>query len=229
MKEIKIKAIEKIVTYQGEGFDAGERMLLIRTKNCDRVVEAKSPCEFCDTLKKMQTGKEEEHSLDELQQVLYSEYAGLLITGGEPTFSYHFQDTLDMLTYLDYRFANVESNGFALDELIRLAPSYKNIRYVFSPKIFSDDDLRKAIKTIVNVGYLPNLLFKIVIEKNENKHLNLFLNYLLKQKNFNDRIYLMPEGKTGEEIIKNSKKCISLCDLYKVNFSSRDHVIYNFA
>ena len=48
MNEVGINLIENIITWQGEGPDCGQRMLLLRFKECDRV-EEKRPCPWCYT------------------------------------------------------------------------------------------------------------------------------------------------------------------------------------
>ena len=57
---------------------------------------------------------------------------------------------------------------------------------------------------------------------------NRFLDFLTEIKFNNNRIFLMPEGKTREELINNSPKVFDVAEKYKTNFSSRDHIIYGF-
>ena len=53
--------------------------------------------------------------------------------------------------------------------------------------------------------------------------------YILKLINFdNHRIFLMPEGTTKEEILAHAPIVFDAAEKYKVNFTSRDHIIYNF-
>ncbi len=47
-----VRAIEVFITYQGEGPDSGQRMLLVRYKRCNR------NCPWCDTEVKMRISHE---------------------------------------------------------------------------------------------------------------------------------------------------------------------------
>lgn len=213
-----IKAIETINTFQGEGINSGQRMLLIRFKYCNK------NCPYCDTKIKMMNSIEASYSLEELQNFIDEKNTGILVTGGEPTIKQHFDDTVKLLNHLKYPIANVESNGHKLIELIN--ETYKNnIVYVYSPKIFTKTELHDELaksKVLSNCG---NVVFKIVYQYND-----LIKDYLtsLSILDVHSRVFLMPEGKTKEEIFKNASAVFDACEKYRFNFSSREHVIYNF-
>ena len=42
------------------------------------------------------------------------------------------------------------------------------------------------------------------------------------------RVWLMPEGATKEELLHNAPDTLDACEKYLMNFSSRQHVIYGF-
>ena len=66
---------------------------------------------------------------------------------------------------------------------------------------------------------------KVVAENNE-----LITEYLtfLYQLKINNKVYLMPQGKTRKDLIKNSPITFDLAEEFNMNFSSRDHIIYEF-
>ena len=217
-----VKLIECSNTWQGEGPDTGKRMLLTRFKYCNK------SCNFCDTQVRMRTSLELEIKLKSIQYELNKNKLGLLITGGEPTFSEHFEDTVKMLNELDYNVANVETNGFRLEELIKKVDKNKNIKYIYSPKAQTDNELEENIKLFNNISSLESVFYKIVVGDGiYGKYTNKFLEYI-EDKNVNDRLYLMPLGTNREELIKNSAKVFDTAEKFKCNFSSRQHIIYEF-
>ena len=216
--------IEKIITYQGEGSDTGKRVLMIRFKHCNK------NCIWCDTKDKMMNTEEINIDIEEIQDIIDKEFVGLMITGGEPTLpGEQFNSTLSMLTKLRFPFANVETNGYKLDELITMVDATNhsnNITYSYSPKIFNSTDYIHELKNIEKFKDNPNIYYKIVYEK-ENTFLpslfNEFVNY-----NIRDRVYIMPKGTKHYEMIENTPYIFDICEQYKFNFSSRIHIVFNF-
>lgn len=223
-----VKLIEAFVTYQGEGPDTGKRMMILRFKRCNR------RCSWCDTLTKMEVSMETEYKLKDIQKEILSNAAGIMITGGEPTFNSkendNFSQTVSLLTKLNYTVANVETNGYKLIDLI---DKIKNLdesifhftKFVYSPKLFTNADLSKAIEITEEVKDYPFVFFKIVYDPfllTED-----FLRFL-QEKKINERIFLMPEGKTKEKLLSNAQLTLEACERYKFNFSSRQHIIFDF-
>jgi len=66
---------------------------------------------------------------------------------------------------------------------------------------------------------------KVVAE--DKKFVHDYLKFLTSF-NINDRVYLMPEGKTKDDLVNNSPCVFDMCEKYKFNFSSREHIIYGF-
>jgi len=214
-----VKLIECINTFQGEGPDTGKRILLCRFKYCNM------KCYFCDTLVKMRVLQEATHKLSDLQKVMDEQKTGILVTGGEPTISKHFNELLLMLNSLVYSFCNVETNGHRLLELIPKVNPDKNIKFIYSPKIFNVSDYKKEFKRTTELLKYPNVYFKIVFEDTDN--IRSYLNQLEKF-DINQRVFLMPEGVTREELLKNAPIVFDAAEKYKFNFSSRTHLIYDF-
>jgi len=71
----------------------------------------------------------------------------------------------------------------------------------------------------------PNVYFKVVYE--ERSLIKAYLGFLAGL-NVNQRVYLMIEGVTRADLIKNSGAVFDACEEYNFNFSSRDHIIYGF-
>jgi len=227
MSDIEIPIIENILTWQGEGVDSGHRMLLLRFKDCDRV-EEKRPCPWCDTLVKMRSSVQTRISLLEVQETLVKEKCGLMITGGEPLYHTNFQHTISLLN-LNYTVANIETNGCELPRFLSSVPMAKPWRLIFSPKFFNEEEYDKAVKTIdhvlLNNKLDKRIFFKVVAEDNE---LVRDLMYKLDSAGVNHRTFVMPQGKNLDELRKNAPLAFDMAEEFKLNFSSREHLIYGF-
>ena len=156
--------------------------------------------------------------------------SGILVTGGEPTVPKHYDDTRMLLALLDYPIANVESNGYNLEQLVKDVPGSKNIHFMYSPKIFSREDYDVAMEKTEYFMNFPNVYIKIVYE--EEALIKAYCGYvsgLLKDYPGNEhKVWLMPEGVTRADLIRNSTAVFDACERYRFNFSSRSHIIYGF-
>jgi len=214
-----VNLIECINTWQGEGIDTGQRMLLCRFKYCDR------HCSWCDTLVKMRAEQELEMPLSKLQDILDEQRTGLMITGGEPTYSNQLKQTITMLNDLTYPVANVETNGLDLLELIKEVDPGKNIHYSYSPKIFNDNDYDEALALSEILASNPKVFMKLVYANEEIVY--DFLKVVVKVFPSN-RIYLMPNGKNKETMFSNAQCVFDKAEEFKTNVSSRMHLVYDF-
>ena len=217
-----IRAVEILRTFQGE-ISIGQRVLLIRFKKCNR------NCYFCDTRLKLANLVEGEYTLKSIQKIITYENRGLLITGGEPLFDVNFDQTVSLLTELGYPFADVETNGCNLLRLYEATKDRDNIRYVYSPKDFyngnadklsSDEYIEKCIETIGD-----KLIFKII---NFDHKKTLQILDFLKDFNISQNVYLMPMGKTRDEVLEAMPMTIALSKQYGFNVTTRMHLIHNF-
>ena len=220
MKSVRL--IENFCSFQGEGPDSGKVMLILRFKKCNR------NCAWCDTKVKMRISNEANYPLSEIQEIVNERNAGLLITGGEPTFRENFNQTVALLNEIDYSSANVETNGLQLEKLIKQADYNGNIKFMYSPKIFTASDLREAMELTENVQNYTNVYFKIVFEDNELIH--SYLKFISNNKTImsTQRVYLMPEGATRVDMLRNAPAVFDACEKYKLCFSSRTHIMYGF-
>jgi organic radical activating enzyme len=239
-----MKFIEVFNTWQGEGPDVGKRMLLCRFKECDRVEKGIS-CNYCDTLIKMRVSLEADYTIDQISKPLFEEKLGLLITGGEPTYKDNLYDTIDLIrNFHTETLINVETNGYGLKNLFKGLEeehyfSSNGVKFILSPKMFDEDDvlfykdLVDFIETSLKYSFVYYKLVYMNGDWNQiNDYNDLFLQYLFENSKYKstlyDRIYLMPEGKTREELLQNAPIVFDKCEEWKVNFSSREHIIYGF-
>jgi 7-carboxy-7-deazaguanine synthase len=221
----KVTLIESFKTFQGEGPDAGRPMLILRFKECNK------RCQWCDTAVKMRISMEFEMSLENIQKQINENNCGILVTGGEPTFKKNFDQTLMLLNELKYPIANVETNGYNLfDLLMKVSILDKNIKFMYSPKIFSKVDLENEKKKIATFQDNVNVFLKVVYDKNYQELIDEFLAYVITLDNIvkDHRLYLMPEGVTRVDLLRNASIVFDACEKYKASFSSREHIIYSF-
>lgn len=219
MEKNQVKLIEFFRSFQGEGTDRGRSMIILRFKYCNK------NCSFCDTNVKMRISQEGIYNLEDIQKTINEYKCGILVTGGEPTIKRHFDETLLLLNSLEYPIANVETNGYDLVRLIPLADPEKLINYSYSPKIFTTKDLENEMNITEKLIKYPNVYFKVVYE--DRSLVKAYLGFLGGLE-VNQRVYLMIEGITRVDLIKNSGAVFDACEKYKFNFSSRDHIIYGF-
>lgn len=232
--EDKLKFIEVINTYQGEGPDSGRQMLLLRFKECDRVVNKKT-CPWCDTVVKMRVIEAGSYTLREVNKLVWKT-KGIMITGGEPLFKPNYQSTLDILYHCDFDIVNIETNGCTLVDFIahleenllfKQKIETNKIKIIYSPKIFNEEDYGIELVRTSHIISKRMVFIKLVIGKES----RLVEDYLNEVKDMNPRknqIWLMPEGTTRNDLIVHSGKVMDLCEEYECNFSSRNHIIYEF-
>jgi organic radical activating enzyme len=223
-----VKLIENFVSWQGEGPDSGRRMIILRFKTCNK------KCPWCDTSVKMRISAEAPYRLEDIQQQIYENQAGIMVTGGEPTVDRHFDECLALLNELTYPIANVESNGYKLSQLMGQVNPKKPVRYIYSPKIFNDEDYDKAVELATMFAYDRTVSIKLVYDGS--KLMEDYMEQLDKLFMTNssspflnsEKVWVMPEGTTGTNLIMNSSKVFDICEKYNFNFSSRNHIIYGF-
>lgn len=213
---------EALITIQGEGPDRGMRMLLLRYKYCNRI----PICRYCDTQYKIINSIEFELPFSEIQEIISEKKLGILCTGGEPFFNLNKVSTVNLINKTDAWLYNVETNGCELESALKEINKKKNVKFILSPKLFDKKDLVFYFDLVNKLVNDERVYIKLVYENSENN--NEFMNYLSEIKFPNERIYLMPEGVTIDKLIINSKIVIDAAEKFKVNFSSRDHIIYNF-
>jgi len=220
--------VEVANTWQGEGPFTGRQMLIARFKYCNR------HCQFCDTWIKMKSTQEGSYSINDLNKSLEKTKA-LMITGGEPTFNSkdkkinNLDQTILMLKYCNYQMVNIETNGYDLDNLcceIQKMTSDDDIKIIYSPKIFSEEDYQIEIEKTKRMIKKPYLYIKVVVDDGE--YSNKYIQEISKLTDDKGKIYLMPLGLTIEEIAKNWDKCIDMADDLNLNISTRMHIMNQF-
>jgi 7-carboxy-7-deazaguanine synthase len=223
-EEKTVSLIENFTSYQGEGPDSGRGMIILRFKTCNL------KCSWCDTSVKMRISAESPHRLSDIQKTIDETRSGIMITGGEPTVPKHLDEAVMLLNELKYPIANVESNGFNLNGMLKRSIQRGNIHFIYSPKIFNHDDLKAAIEKTEDFLDYDSVYVKIVYEDNSliTTYCEWLSNFIKGRSRFYNKVFLMPEGITRADLIKNSSKVFNACEHYRFNFSSRSHIIFDY-
>jgi len=228
--------VDLVTTYQGEGPNCGKRMTLVRFKYCNKA------CPFCDTQKMMKDVAEEKYSLKDVALHLNNSN-GLMITGGEPTLSNqrndncltNFHATITMLRELNYQWADVETNGFQLEELLTEIDTMNprnGINVSWSPKFISKFDYKTNISN-AELVYKTKIhrikpILKLVISKEDNEYKKFLydvVNYKIIPTAY---IYLMPLGVSYDEINDSMDECLKISSELSCNISSRLQILHKF-
>ncbi len=208
-------------TIQGEGPTQGKQVMFIRLAFCNL------SCTWCDTKYtwdwKNYDRAKEVHDMD-YQEVLekLTSCKSLVISGGEPTIQQKaLIPLLIELRKQDY-WVEVESNG-------TIVPQVEFLELVSqincSPKLSNSGDSReKRIKPVALATLVasPKVFFKFVIgTKTDIEEVWEYVKDYSIQPN---RVYLMPLGKTKDELVETTWMTKELARQHGFVFSSRLHV-----
>jgi hypothetical protein len=119
--------------------------------------------------------------------------------------------------------------------LISLVDPQKPVRFIYSPKIFNDDDYEVALD-FVNKVLINNNKVSMKLVYDGNRIMDDFMRHIdeifslssTSQFLNSEKVWVMPEGITSTNLIINSGKIFDICEKYNFNFSSRNHIIYGF-
>ena len=211
--------MEKIVRYseifesfQGEAQPLGERVLFIRLSGCNL------NCSFCDTKEKINIINEID--IDQLCDQI-SFYSTVVITGGEPLLQ------VDTITYLAILRPNItfyiETNGVLNPRgLIQL----KNVNFNISPKPDAKYHIHPKFKNVE----AKRKIYKFVIDPDEKVFLvNTELQDVIQQLPKRS-IYFMPLTTSLDKqmLLEEHASVAKIARKYKVNFSPRLHILFDF-
>ena len=209
---------------QGEGVNLGSPCIFLRLAGCNL------KCAWCDT--KYTWDWDKYKFEDEVVQLPVKTiidnikalpHQHLVVTGGEPLLQ---QKTLAKLTsHLSQIgfFIEVETNGTILPiETFAHTVSQWNI----SPKLAnSENDARQGYSLAVLrnfITYKGSYLKFVLKDPRDCAEVVNIVNQLGVNPN---RVYLMPEGTTREEISEKSKWISELCLVHGYNFTTRAHIL----
>lgn len=205
---MKIPIIERFKSIQGEGPEMGQPTTFVRVAGCNM----QPKCYFCDTNYSWIPNAEIvnmpiKELADSLQQTDH-----ITITGGEPTLYDKQLKELRKLLPKD-TWMSVETNG-----LIQTDVPYNAI--VVSPK-----KQKTNLEVLTNYAGMQQVDFKFVYERKQAK----WWEDVIKQTGISqDRVYIMPQGKTVNEQLQLMPEVMRYCSDKGFIFSPRLHILaYN--
>ena len=91
--------------------------------------------------------------------------------------------------------------------------------------MFEANEVDDAVNLVKWAVKHPNIYIKVVYyESRENFN---FVEKISKM-GINDRIYLMPQGCNRDELLKNTPFVLDAAEKFKVNISTRMHLMFDF-
>lgn len=206
-----MKICEIFESVQGEGRFAGTPSLFIRVYGCNL------RCETCDT-KYAYSGSFKEYTPMELVEIICkSKKKHVIWTGGEPLlYKKELLEVVELRIFTGKCF-HLETNGIIFsysipEEFYHITVSPKK----HYPKV---DKVIKFWKDYENVD------FKFVVgSSNWTWTLDEIRSVIDKFKLELDRIWLMPEGRTSEELRQFDKQIWEFCVEFGCNYSDRLHI-----
>lgn len=225
---------EIFYTIQGEGVSLGTPAIFVRLSLCNL------HCVWCDTpytwnwedtkFKHLDDKKYNKASnivtvgIDEIVDDISESHCELVVfTGGEPLLQQkELVQLFTILRGLGHKI-EVETNGTIVPsaELARLVT-----RFNVSPKLANSGNslkLRNRESAMSDLAGRLNTIFKFVIATEDDLQ---EVKALIDQYEIDpDVVYLMPEGRTDEEIRAKSIWLVDVCKQYQYKFSTRLHVL----
>jgi len=214
-------------TIQGEGVYLGQPAAFLRLKGCTL------NCVWCDTKEVWRQGNP--YTFTELFSLMFDsglteklhDSHHLVITGGSPLKQQERLVKFLEAFYMEFGFrpfVEIENECVLMpsSELISNVNCWNN-----SPKLSGSGmpfKVRYNSLVLGTLGALPNSWFKFVIQGEEDwkEILGYYLQTGLITK---DRIILMPEGVTEQEIAQKRRAVIDMAIRYGVRYTTREHII----
>ncbi len=240
MKLAKLNGKPEIFySIQGEGKSIGKPAIFIRLSLCNL------HCVWCDTdytwnwkstpfphVKDYQKGYQKYIKKDWIVEVSVTEIISeivdypckrIILTGGEPLMQQkELIPLVEALKKLDYTI-EVETNGTItpLQELDQHIDQYN-----VSPKLENSNNskrLREKTKAYTYFNANKRAVFKFVIDKQDDlEEIEMLIgNYKIAV----DKVYLMPQGTTGKQLMAKQQWLIEICKAKGYNYTDRLHIL----
>jgi organic radical activating enzyme len=221
----KIPIAETFLSIQAEGKSIGKPSIFVRVWGCN--LRCRFNGEACDTPYAVITEKDNAKMMN-MPELLsnirtYEPIKHIVWTGGEPMLYQEFIGQSMRLLFNEGYTSEIETNGTIFCEpLTRVAIDQFNI----SPKLKSSNQEEGYGNKRIN----DKILDTYPIDKSNFKFVVNSIDDIAEILTLHSRhnklpIYLMPQGMTREEIIKNAPYVVELCLKRNFNYSPREHII----
>lgn len=198
---METKINEIFLGIQGEGKTMGQPRLFIRFSGCNLF------CKYCDTKYHSQI-----NSTTDIQRILLKTQKYWCITGGEPLLQ---QDQiLTLINFYRPYWVEIETNGTiqASEELLKKVNLWN-----VSPKNKKDQVFSKIVTPILLQQKLKDFIVKLVYTED--------IDFIQSFWDHKERIYIMPQATTRQEIINKAPKLVDFCLIHNLRFCPRLHIL----
>jgi organic radical activating enzyme len=205
-----MQVCEIFYSIQGEGQEIGQPAIFLRLQGCNL------HCKFCDTAYSQEINQKKEMTIMEiLKKIKEFPAKHIVLTGGEPLLQQ--KELIPLLKKLKNYFIEVETNG----TIKPIISQYIN-KFNCSPK------LSNAIKLKIkydSLKFFPKekTIYKFVV--NDKKDITEIKKFIKENTIDKNKVFLMPQGKTTEEVMEKSKSLIEICKKEVFGFAPRLHIM----
>jgi 7-carboxy-7-deazaguanine synthase len=233
-----MKVSEIFYSIQGEGKRSGVPSFFIRTNNCNLRCMFTST-NLCDTPYTSWTPDDEKNIGEMSVEQIISEYKkhnvrDAVITGGEPTIQSEKLTLLCKELKLLNAYITLETNGTIIGDFVE----YIDLLSI-SPKLSSSTPFDTKYEKIHSVNRInPDVLKKFNRMNLDGKYDIQWKFVYCDGKDINeikelqkdvgfpdDRIYLMPEGLTENDLSERRLETVDMCKKHGYNYTDRLHII----
>lgn len=217
---------EIFLSIQGEGELTGVPSLFIRTSGCNL------RCNWCDTDYASWNPEGEEMSIEEIiSETKKNPIRNIVLTGGEPMIANGIHELAERL-YESHKHITIETAGTVEPDGIKcsLASISPKMSNSTPDNRLSEKWQKRHERDRLNIDILRKWVdnyeyqLKFVIEKKDDIE---EINELIKRLDRNippNKILLMPEGVTKEEIAEKEPLIVELCKKYGYRYCDRLHI-----
>ena len=226
-----MRVIELFVSRQGEGLWTGEPSVFVRLGGCHL------HCRFCDTpYAAWACESGEQLAVDEIvDRIVVLRQPHVVITGGEPMLYAETAELTERLDALRFKITVETSGTIALPvraHLMSISPKLSNStpnpafdKFATTEIICRHEKKRKSLDAIA--GYIAryNYQLKFVVDTPED--LSEIEQFLQQFPNvWSDRVLLMPQGVTKEQLIERERWLQPYCDSKGYVFCQRMQIFW---
>ena len=216
-----MKYCEIFHSVQGEGTRSGRVSTFFRFNYCNL------RCSWCDTGYSSWTPTGGDITMDHaMEEIMSHNCKEIVITGGEPfIWPTDLTDLCDQLKSHGCHIT-IETNGTiwhdVKHDLTSLSPKTKNSNPVGTTWEYRHDKLRLNYSSLAKfMEESPDYQFKFVIEDEQDlPEIEEILTDLCVPR---DKVWLMPQGITKEEVLNRQESIVNLCINTGYNYSDRLH------
>lgn len=203
-----MKICEEFVSIQGEGRYSGKPSYFVRLYGCNL------RCKYCDSKFSYEADYYELKPEELAYKINKSNVSNLVITGGEPLLQYKEIETLLENLFSEIT-VEIETNG-TINEFDS-ANVFNDVCYNISPKLQFENEI--FLPRIFYHEYCVKFVDEGTVECREK-----ILKFIKKHELIKENIYIMPEGKTNEEINQKALSTVEFCIENNFNYCHRVHV-----